>query len=60
MIVAVTGEAVAFVAVNAPMLPVPLTPKPMDVVLFVQSKVVVAVLFPVKVIADADAFAQIV
>ena len=60
VMVAVTGEAVAFVAVNDPMLPVPLAPKPMDVVLFVQLKVVVAVLFPVKVTAVVDAFAQTV
>ena len=60
VMVAVTGEAVAFVAVNTAMFPVPLAPSPIDVVLFVQLKVVVAVLFPVKVTAVVDAFAQTV
>lgn len=36
VIVAVTGEPVALVAVNAGILPVPLAPRPMDGVLFVQ------------------------
>jgi len=35
VIVAVTGALVAFVAVNEAMLPVPLAPRPIDVLLFV-------------------------
>ena len=60
VIVAVTGEAVAFVPVNAAIFPVPLAPSPIDVVLFVQLKVVVAVLFPVKLTAVVEVFAQTV
>lgn len=36
VMVAVTGAVPALVAVNEPMLPTPLAPKPMDGVLFVQ------------------------
>ena len=36
MIVAVTGAVPVFVAVKAPMLPVPEAARPIDVVLFVQ------------------------
>jgi hypothetical protein len=43
VIVAVTGAAVAFVATKLGMLPLPLAPKPIDVVLFTQLKVVPAV-----------------
>ncbi|MNX85415.1 hypothetical protein D3C86_1172510 [compost metagenome] len=60
VIVAVIEDPVAFNAVNAPMLPEPLAPKPIEGVLFTQLKVVLAVLFPVKVIAVVDAFAQTV
>jgi hypothetical protein len=42
VIVAVTGTAVAFVAVNDGILPEPLAPRPIDVALFVQSNIVPA------------------
>lgn len=58
VIVAVTGDAVALVAVNAPMLPVPLAAKPMAVLLFVQLKVGLPV--PVKLTAVVVAPAQTV
>ncbi|MNX85414.1 hypothetical protein D3C86_1172500 [compost metagenome] len=58
--VAVTGAPVVFNAVNAPILPEPVAPKPIDGVLFTQLKVVLAVLFPVKVTAVVDVFAHTV
>jgi len=45
VMVATTGDAVAFVATNAGMLPVPLPPKPIDVLSFVHLK---AVAVPLK------------
>lgn len=48
--VATTASVVLFVAVNALMLPVPLAPRPILVVLFVQVKEVT--LFPLKVMAE--------
>ena len=60
VIVAVTGLDVAFVAVNAAILPVPLAAKPILVVLFVQLYVVPVTVEPVKVTAVVIAFAQTV
>ena len=58
VIVAVTGDVVALVAVKAAILPVPLAAKPMLVVLFVQLKVAPAV--PLKLTAVVPALAHTV
>ena len=55
--VAVIGVVPAFVVVNEGMLPVPLAPKPIDVLLFVQAKLV-PVTAPEKVITDEEILLQ--
>ena len=54
VMVAVTADAVAFVAVKEPILPVPMAASPIEVVLFVQLYTV-PVTAPVKLIAVVDA-----
>jgi hypothetical protein len=54
VIVAVTGDAVALVAVNEPILPVPFAANPIDVVLFVHVYTV-PITDPVKFTAAVDA-----
>ena len=54
VIVAITGELVALVAVNAAILPVPLAARPIDVVLFVQLNTVPGGV-PEKVIVVVEA-----
>ena len=55
--VAVIGVVPAFIVVNEGMLPVPLAPKPIDELLFVQAKFV-PVIAPVKVITDDETLLQ--
>ena len=59
VIVAVTGVVPVLVAVNAAIFPVPLAPRPIDVLLFVQLNVV-PVTGPVKLIAEVEAPLQTV
>jgi hypothetical protein len=59
VIVAVTGALPVFVAVNAPILPVPLAARPIEGLSFVQSKVVVGT-DPVNVTAVVDVLLQTV